>query len=114
MKVLISSKDKDGLDSCVSQHIEHCPYYILIDLEDDQILSVKELDNPYFIDHQTGMVPIYVLCQGVHAILTGRMERFLIRFFEEHGIDVACGASGTVRTTLESYLTGDLHGTASC
>jgi predicted Fe-Mo cluster-binding NifX family protein len=114
MRIAISSEDKNGLDSLVSHHFGRCPYYVLVDVENQEVQDIKELDNPFFQQHQPGMVPEFIHGHGVDVMLSGGMGRRAIGFFQQYGIEIATGASGTVRSALEGYLDGQLRGAQPC
>jgi predicted Fe-Mo cluster-binding NifX family protein len=114
MRVAISADNGNGLDSVVSPHFGRCPYFVLVDLEGQEVKAVQAISNPYYGNHQPGQVPGFIHSQGASVMLTGGMGRRAIMFFEEYGIEAATGASGTVRHTLEQYLGGALQGAAPC
>jgi predicted Fe-Mo cluster-binding NifX family protein len=114
MRVAISADNSNGLDSVVSPHFGRCPYFVLVDLEGQEVKAVQAISNPYYGNHQPGQVPGFIHSQGANVMLTGGMGRRAIMFFEEYGIEAATGASGTVRHTLEQYLGGALQGAAPC
>ncbi len=114
MRIAISTRDKRDLDSKVALHFGRCPHYVLVDVEVDEIKAVQEIDNPHHQHHQPGMVPAFIQCQNVDVMLSGGMGHKAIRHFQQYGIGTATGANGTVRTTLNSYLAGELHGAAPC
>jgi len=114
MRIAISAEDKSGLESVVSPHFGRCPYYILVDVEGQEIKDVQAVDNPYYGQHSPGMVPGFIHSQGVDVMLAGRMGRRAIGFFEQYGIEAVTGASGTVRHALERYLGGELRGVQPC
>ena len=114
MRIAISADDPNGLDSVVSPHFGRCPYYILVDVEGQEVKDVRAVNNPYYGQHSPGMVPGFIHSQGVNVMLTGGMGRRAIGFFEQYGIEAVTGASGTVRHALESYLGGELRGAAPC
>ena len=114
MRIAISTEDKIGLDSSISHHFGRCPYYVLVDLEGVSINEVKAIDNPYFYQHKPGMVPDFIKEQGVDVMISGGMGRRAIDFFDQFGIQVATGAVGNVRITLELYLDGKLQGASPC
>jgi predicted Fe-Mo cluster-binding NifX family protein len=114
MRVAISADDSNGLDSVVSPHFGRCPYFVLVDLEGQEVKAVQAISNPYYGNHQPGQVPGFIHSQGADVMLTGGMGRRAIVFFQEYGIEAATGASGTVRHALEQYLGGALRGAAPC
>ena len=114
MKIAISTEEKNGLDSSISHHFGRCPYYVLIDLEGVSIAEVTSVENPYFQQHKPGMVPEYIRDLGVDVMISGGMGRRAIDFFDQFGIQVATGAVGNVRMTLELYLDGKLKSATPC
>jgi predicted Fe-Mo cluster-binding NifX family protein len=114
MRVAISADNGNGLDSVVSPHFGRCPYFVLVDLEGQEVKAVQVISNPYYGSHQPGQVPGFIHSHGANVMLTGGMGRRAIMFFQEYGIEAATGASGTVRHTLEQYLGGVLQGAAPC
>jgi predicted Fe-Mo cluster-binding NifX family protein len=114
MRIAISAENQNGLDSIVSQHFGRCPNYILVDMEGEQIKSIQGVDNPYFENHTPGMVPGFINSQGANVMISGGMGWRAIDFFQQYGIQVATGASGTVGETLQRYLRGELNGAEPC
>jgi predicted Fe-Mo cluster-binding NifX family protein len=114
MRVAISADDGKGLDSVVSPHFGRCPYYILVDLDGQEVSQVNAVKNPYYGHHQPGQVPGFINSQGADVMLAGGMGRRAIGFFQQYGIQAATGANGTVRHALEQYLGGTLQGAEPC
>jgi predicted Fe-Mo cluster-binding NifX family protein len=114
MRVAVSVDDSNGMDSVVSPHFGRCPYFVLVDLEGREVRAVNAISNPYYGHHQPGQVPGFIHSQGADVMLTGGMGGRAIGFFQQHGIQAATGASGTVRHALEQYLGGELRGAEPC
>lgn len=114
MRIAISAQEKNGLDSQISHHFGRCPFYVLVDTQEEKIQAVQSVDNPFAQNHQPGMVPGFIHDQGVDVMISGGMGRRAITFFDEYGIQVATGADGTVRTTLDRYFMGQLGGAQPC
>jgi predicted Fe-Mo cluster-binding NifX family protein len=114
MRVAVSADNKNGLDSVVSPHFGRCPHFVLVDLESQEVGQVKEVDNPFFGNHQPGQVPGFIASLGANVMLTGGMGGRAIVFFEQYGIEGVTGAYGTVRQSVERYLGGELRGAAPC
>ena len=114
MRIAISAEANQGLDSPVSQHFGRCPYFILVDLKDQEIDGVNGIENPYYSNHTPGQVPAFIHAQKASVMLTGGMGRRAVSFFQQYDIQPVTGASGTVRQALERYLNGDLHGADPC
>jgi predicted Fe-Mo cluster-binding NifX family protein len=114
MRIAVSADSKNGLDSVVSPHFGRCPHFVLVDLVDHDVQEVREVDNPYYGNHQPGQVPALIHSLGANVMLTGGMGGRAIMFFQQFGIEGVTGAYGTVRQSVERYLGGQLKGAAPC
>ena len=114
MRIAISTETNDGLESVVSHHFGRCPYFVLVNVEDQEVQDVQVIENPYYEHHQTGMVPDFIHSQGAEVMISGGMGRRAISFFQQLCIQSATGGSGTARVALESYLNGDLASAEPC
>jgi predicted Fe-Mo cluster-binding NifX family protein len=114
MRIAISADDNRGLASVVSPHFGRCPYFILVDVEGNQIKQAQAINNPFYGNHQPGQVPAFISQQGADVMLTGGMGHRAIGFFEQYNIQAVTGAYGTVQHALEQYLSGQLQGAAPC
>ena len=114
MRIAVSADNNNGLDSVVSPHFGRCPYFVLVDMEGQDVTAINAVNNPYYGNHRPGQVPGFIDSHGVNVMLTGGMGRRAITFFEQFGIQPLTGAAGTVRQSLERYLGGALEGAAPC
>jgi len=110
----VAAEDDRGLESEVSHHFGRCPYYVIVESEDGGIGPVRVVANPYFQEHSPGKIPLFIKSQDVTVMIAGGMGRRAKEIFDHHGILVATGARGTVRRTLEDYLSGRLSGYDPC
>lgn len=113
-RIAVSADDSNGLDSVVSPHFGRCPYYILVDLDDQEVKQVNAVANPNYGRHAPGTVPTFIQDQGADVMLAGGMGRRAIALFQQYGIQPATGAAGSVRHALEQYLGGELQGAEPC
>jgi predicted Fe-Mo cluster-binding NifX family protein len=114
MKIAISVETNNELESVVAHHFGRCPFFALIDVEENQVQKVEVITNPFYHNHQPGQVPGFIHEQGANVMLSGGMGRRAIEFFEQFGIQTATGVAGTARYALERYLGGELAGAAPC
>lgn len=114
MRIAISAEDCNGLESIVSPHFGRCPFFILVEVEEDGVLVSREVQNPFYGQHQPGQVPAFIHSLGADVMLTGGMGGRAVQFFQQYGIEPVTGAMGTVRQALERYLGGLLQGAAPC
>jgi predicted Fe-Mo cluster-binding NifX family protein len=115
MKIAVATEDNRGLEAVISQHFGRCSYYILVDVDNDEIGEVKALENPFYGSHgQPGEVPSFIKSIGAHVIIAGGMGPKAIGFFEQYGIQVATGVSGVVREVIQLYLSDQIQGASPC
>jgi predicted Fe-Mo cluster-binding NifX family protein len=114
MRIAISSSENKGLDSAIGAHFGRCAYFVLVDVEEGEVQAVQTIDNPYYRQHQPGQVPGFIRTQDADVMLSGGMGGRAVTFFQQYGIQPVTGAAGTVRQSVERYLSGELTGTAPC
>lgn len=114
MRIAISVEDRNGLDSLISHHFGRCPYFVIVDVEGEEVQDIQVLDNPYFEGHQPGMVPRFIHSQGADVMISGGMGRRAIGFFQQYGIEPATGGSSTVRFALDDYMGGEMRLAEPC
>jgi predicted Fe-Mo cluster-binding NifX family protein/DNA-binding PadR family transcriptional regulator len=114
MKIAVTAESENGLDSLVAHHFGHTPYFVLVEVENQTIASVKSIANPFAQAHAPGDIPSFVKSQGITTVLSGGMGSRAIDLFAQFGIKAATGADGTVRQAVENYLGGKLAEAAPC
>jgi predicted Fe-Mo cluster-binding NifX family protein len=107
MKICVPTLEDKGLDSQISPHFGRAPKFIVSDTDLDDELEV--LDNT--AEHFGGMAktPEIIRDAGVDAILVSGIGPRAIRMFEQMGIRVFAGASGTAGDALEDFHSGILQ-----
>ncbi len=106
--------DGSGLEAPVAAHFGRCAALVVVDVEDNEIAGFHTVENPYAAGHAPGQMPALVREQGASVIIAGGMGPRAVGFFEQFGIDVATGATGTVRDAVRDYLAGRLSGAQPC
>jgi len=114
MKIAVTAENNIGLESMVAQHFGHAPYFMLVDVENDEVTATQGIANPFAESHQPGQIPGFIKEQNADVMLSGGMGGRAIQFFEQYGIKTATGAIGTVRQALENFLGGKLSEAAPC
>ena len=114
MRIAVSAENNSGLDSLVAHHFGRCPFFALVEVEENQIQSVSMITNPFYAGHQPGQVPGFIKEQNAQVMLSGGMGGRAIQFFCQFGIEPATGANGTVKEAITDYLDGKLIGASSC
>jgi predicted Fe-Mo cluster-binding NifX family protein len=113
-RIAVSANENNGLDSAIGAHFGRCPYFVLVDVAGGATQAVQTITNPYYSQHQPGQVPGFIQSQGADVMLSGGMGGRAVAFFQQYGIQPVTGASGTVRQSVEQFLSGQLTGTAPC
>lgn len=109
MKVAVSSKGKK-LDSEVSYVFGRCPYYVIIELEDEEIKNFKPVKN-VSAEQATGAGVIAaktVAEQKVKAIITGNVGPRASSVLKQFNIQVYKG-SGTVKEVVQLFAKNKLE-----
>ncbi len=115
MKIAFSSEENKGLESQMSPHFGRCPYYVFVELDNENnVTSVATEENPFFQSHQPGAVPNYIADKKVNVMIAGGMGPRAMEFFNQLGVEAVTGASGTVKEALSQYLGGTLKGSKPC
>lgn len=99
-----------GERGMVSQHFGHCEGFVIFDTENKMITRVTSIPNP---GHRPGFLPVFLHEKGVQVIISGGMGGGAIEIFNEKGIEVITGASGSAEKAVQSYLGGTLQSTGS-
>lgn len=102
MKIAISTDSGK-----VCGHFGRAPEFTFITIENNKVIEKKVLPNP---GHTVGSVPQFVNKQGANFMITGGMGRRAEAFFDEFGIKVIVGVSGTIEDVVKSIIDGTLEG----
>ena len=114
MKIAISAENNNGLFSIVSHHFGRCPYFVIADVEGEEIQELQVIENPYFAGHEPGMVPGFIHEQGAEVMISGGMGRRAIDSFQNYGITAVTSDSKTASAAVDEYLGGHLTLAAPC
>ena len=102
MKIVISTDSGK-----VSGHFGRAPEFTFVTIEKDEVIEKIVLPNP---GHTVGSIPQFVNQQGAKFMIAGGMGRRAEAFFDEYGIEVIVGVSGTIDGIIEKILNGTLEG----
>jgi len=113
-RIALACEDDQGLDGQMSQHFGRCPYYLIVDVEGDEIKKTDSVNNPYYNNHVPGMVPQFINEQRANVMIAGGMGPRAIDMFTSLGMEVVTGAIGNVGNILQAYLRGEISGVEPC
>ncbi len=91
----------------VAAHFGRCPTYTIVDVVDGKVTKKEEVSNP---GHRPGAIPKFMNEQGIDVMIAGGMGRRAIQFFNQFGIEVMVGVSGSIAGCLDTLKSGDLEG----
>lgn len=106
MRISVPSMGNNGLDERVGEHFGRVPTYTIVDTETDEVEIISNTS-----EHMggTGYPPELMAKAGVGVMVCGGLGRRAIMIFEEMGIRVYVGASGTVRDAVSQFQSGALE-----
>jgi len=114
-KIAVAAEDEGGLKAQVSAHFGRCPFYTIVEIENNTIKLNYTVENPYFQAHGSpGQVPEFIRDQNADVIIAGGMGQRAVGFFDQFGIEAVTGAAGKVEAVVTAYLKGALKGTNPC
>ena len=100
MKICIPTMGENGLDNQVGEHFGRVPTYTIVDLDTNE---VKVIPNTSEHMGGQGYPPEIMAKEGVNVMVCRGLGRRAITMFEELGIDVYIGASGTVKDAIDAF-----------
>ncbi len=106
-RIAVPVDNNDILDA----HFGHCPFFILMDIENEKIISNEKITPP---PHEPGLLPKWLSERGISDIIAGGMGQRAIQLFNEQGVDVFVGAPKlSAKELVEGYLEKTLNFTAN-
>jgi predicted Fe-Mo cluster-binding NifX family protein len=106
MKLCVPTIGENGLDNQIGEHFGRVPTYTIVDIDTNE---VKVVENTSEHMGGQGHPPEIMAREGVNIMICRGLGRRAIMMFEELGIDVYIGASGTVRDAIELFKQGKLQ-----
>ncbi len=106
MKIAVPVLDTRELDAQVSEHFGRAPAFMIVDLNTKEKKVVPN-DGEHF--GGTRVAPEILADEGVEVVLCSGLGPRAINMFEQFGIEVYVGASGTVKDAIEAFQSGLLH-----
>jgi predicted Fe-Mo cluster-binding NifX family protein len=95
-----------GLDNQIGEHFGRVPTYTIVDLESNNVSVIKNTS-----EHMGGQgyPPEILAKEGIDIMICKGLGRRAITMFEEFGIDVYIGATGTVKDAIEAFKQNQLQ-----
>ena len=106
MRICIPTMGEAGLEEQVGEHFGRVPTYTLVDTETGE---VKTIENTTVHMGGAGYAPDLIARHGAETMICGGLGRKAIGMFQEKGIMVYTGASGTVNDAINMWKAGSLQ-----
>lgn len=113
MRLGITLEDERGMESNVSQHFGQCRYFLIVDIEGDQITGSKVVRNN--AEHGGGgcLAVNEIMNHNVTHVISGGMGGGAQQKFAAAGVEVF-GFSGTVKDAVSAFTKKVLGGLDAC
>jgi Uncharacterized conserved protein len=97
-------------DLTVAQHFGHCDCFLLYTVEEGKVVKMENVPNP---GHRPGFLPNFLADHGAKVIIAGGMGGGAVDIFEERGVQVVTGASGSADEAVKGFVAGTLVSSGS-
>lgn len=106
MKICVPTMGDKGLEEHVGEHFGRVPTYTIVDVDNNEVKIVQNTS-----EHMGGVgyPPEIMNREGVHVLVCKGLGRRAITIFNETGIKVYIGASGTVKDAINAFMNGELQ-----
>ena len=105
MKLCIPTLGNGGLDDFVSEHFGRAPTFTVVDIVNNEVEIVQNTGEHF---GGVGNTPELVAGAGAEIMLCSGLGPRAISMFEQLGIEVYVGASGTVSEAIRAFQAGAL------
>jgi len=91
----------------VSEHFGRCMQYTIVDIEGNTLLSKRTIANP---GHAPGAIPQFLHSHKVDTVVCGGIGTRAQALFDQMGIQMIAGITGSVDETIQRIQNGELEG----
>jgi len=109
MKIAFVVDENKGLESRISEHFGHAPYFVIVDSVDGEVKNIETVENPYAGLHAHDELVDFLKGKGVEMVVSSHMGEHMMDAFDEAGIDIVIGAEGKVSDILDDVIEGDFE-----
>ena len=113
LKIAVSAT-ADNMDAMVDARFGRCAYFVIVEVEGDEIKSHEVVENPGVTAMGGAGIQAAqtVANKGVEVVITGNIGPNAFNVLSETRIKVVTGVGGiTVRDAVQKYLKGELKET---
>ncbi len=113
MKVGIVLEDDKGLEGNVSAHFGQCPYFLIADIENNEIKNEKVVPNTA-VHGGGGCIAVdEILKHEITHVIAGGMGMGAQNKFAQANVQVF-GFAGSVKDAIDSFINKSLNGLGAC
>lgn len=105
MKLCIPTLGSGGLSDLVSEHFGRAPMFIVVNMMNNEVHMVANTGEHF---GGLGNVPELIAGAGAEVLICSGLGPRAITAFEQLGIEVYVGASGTVQDAIRAFQAGEL------
>lgn len=113
MKIAFAS-DGETIESDLSFHFGRCPYYVFVDVKGKEIEKTEAKKNPFFQNHEPGLVPEFIANEKANVIIAGGMGPRAIDWFKKLNVEAITTNPKKIKEVLDDYFLGKLNGADPC
>ncbi|MCD1295043.1 hypothetical protein CUJ83_08540 [Methanocella sp. CWC-04] len=97
----------EGLSSPVKEHFAKSEYFVILEAEEDKIVSVDVLHN---VPSEEGekKAADFLADNGVNVVLAGSIGPCMKSILHDRGVKVFMGAEGTAEDAFKDHMAGKL------
>lgn len=103
MKIALPSNGK-----MINQHFGKSESFVIITVEDKQIVKVEEISTTEFAHQHQGLADLLVE-KGASVVITGGIGAGALSGLEGNGLEVIKGAKGSYLKAVGEYINGTLE-----
>ena len=109
MKIAVSAQ-QTGLEAPVSPIFGRCPFFVLVEVEKDEIKLIKSMPNTAAQQlSAAGITAAQLIAnEQVQVIITGSMGPRAFQVFNQLNIKVFGAIPGTVKDNVKAFIQGKL------
>ncbi len=109
MLIVVPVMGDEGMETEISGHFGHAPFFAFIELENGKIESVEFKRNPFEGHHAQGNVPSFLIKNKVNVLIAGSLGQRAYDILTENGIKIYPYATGTLKDAIDAYISDKLN-----
>jgi len=100
MKICVPTMGEAGMEEAICQHFGRAPTFTIVDTDSGKITVL-----PNVSEHMggTGLPTETIFAAGVQLMIVGGLGPKAVAMFNEGGVDVFVGATGTVKDAIDDW-----------